>query len=107
MIYYSVLIIVLTALSGILFPGKEEASYSNFRLWEATGSVITYAYSPYLCTRLKLYILLGLLLVGVVGYTVIEYLEYKVKSDLTLKRKHGMFELVSTKENGKSGEIAD
>lgn len=97
----------MAALSGILFPGKEEASYSNFRLWEATGSVITYAYSPYLCTHLKLYILLGLLLVGVVGYTVIEYLEYKVKSDLTLKRKKGMFELVSTKENGKSGEIAD
>ncbi|GLV46098.1 uncharacterized protein CBL_01759 [Carabus blaptoides fortunei] len=40
----------INAMSGILFPGKE-ASYSNFRLWEATGSVITHAYSPYLCTR--------------------------------------------------------
>lgn len=61
------------ALSGLLFPGMEEAAYSNFRLWEATGSVIAYAYSPYLCTYIKLYILLGLLCLGLVGYCVIEF----------------------------------
>ncbi|GLV32405.1 uncharacterized protein CBL_00886 [Carabus blaptoides fortunei] len=37
----AVWLVQINAMSGILFPGKEEASYSNFRLWEATGSVIT------------------------------------------------------------------
>ncbi|GLV56212.1 uncharacterized protein CBL_21018 [Carabus blaptoides fortunei] len=87
-IAHAVWLVQINAMSGILFPGKEEVSYSNFQLWEATGSVITYAYSPYLCTRLKLYILLGLLLVGVTGYTVIEYLEYKVRTVLGACREH-------------------
>ncbi|XP_043269750.1 UNC93-like protein [Venturia canescens] len=65
-------LVQVNALSGILFPGMEEAAYSNFRLWEATGSVVAYAYSPYLCTYLKLYILLGLLGFGMVAYGVIE-----------------------------------
>ncbi|CAL7950379.1 unnamed protein product [Xylocopa violacea] len=51
-------LVQVNALSGLLFPGKEEAAYSNFRLWESTGSVITYAYSPYLCTHMKLYFLI-------------------------------------------------
>lgn len=60
-------------MSGIIFPGMEEAAYSNFRLWEATGSVIAYAYSPYLCTSTKLYFLMGVLFVGIVGYGIIEF----------------------------------
>lgn len=93
-------------MSGILFPGKEEASYSNFRLWEATGSVIAYAYSPYLCTYIKLYILLGLLLIGVTGYTAIEYNESKIKTEVTLKSNKCKFELVKTNDV-KSGEVAE
>ncbi|XP_063990437.1 UNC93-like protein [Diachasmimorpha longicaudata] len=65
-------LVQVNALSGILFPGMEEAAYSNFRLWEATGSVLAYAYSPYLCTSTKLYALLIILAVGVIGYTIIE-----------------------------------
>ncbi|KOB79338.1 putative UNC93A protein, partial [Operophtera brumata] len=34
----AVWLVQVNALSGILFPGDEEAAYSNFRLWEATGS---------------------------------------------------------------------
>ncbi|KAK0090079.1 hypothetical protein PV325_003534 [Microctonus aethiopoides] len=60
-------------LSGILFPGMEEAAYSNFRLWEATGSVVAYGYSPYLCTSTKLYVLIIILITGVVGYGIIEF----------------------------------
>lgn len=58
---------------GILFPGQEEAAFSNFRLWESTGSVITYVYSPYLCTYTKLYLLIGILCIGMVGYGIIEW----------------------------------
>lgn len=66
------IIFIISALSGILFPGMEEAAYSNFRLWEATGSVVAYAYSPYLCTSTKLYVLLVILMAGVIGYAIIE-----------------------------------
>lgn len=92
-----------TALYGILFPGKEEASYSNFRLWESTGSVITYAYSPYLCLDVKLYLLLGLLIIGAIGYTSVEFIEWKGKhAEPSLK---GEFKLVKSAE--KSGEVAE
>jgi hypothetical protein len=63
---------LITALCGLLFPGKEESGYANFKLWEATGSVLTYAYSPYLCTDMKLYILMGILCMGIVCYLIIE-----------------------------------
>ncbi|XP_057336752.1 UNC93-like protein isoform X1 [Microplitis mediator] len=66
-------LVQVNALSGILFPGMEEAAYSNFRLWEATGSVIAYSYSSYLCTSTKLYLLIGILIIGVVGYGIIEF----------------------------------
>ncbi|KAK0091593.1 hypothetical protein PV326_002979 [Microctonus aethiopoides] len=66
-------LVQVNALSGILFPGMEEAAYSNFRLWEATGSVVAYGYSPYLCTSTKLYVLIIILITGVVGYGIIEF----------------------------------
>ncbi|CAL1686100.1 unnamed protein product [Lasius platythorax] len=69
----SIWLVQINALSGILFPGQEEAAFSNFRLWESTGSVITYVYSPYLCTFTKLYLLIGILCAGMVGYGIIEW----------------------------------
>lgn len=83
------------ALSGLLFPGKEESGYSNFKLWEATGSVITYAYSPYLCTNIKLYILIGILCIGMLCYLIIE-LTGGVKKIVT--RVKPDFELVGSAE---------
>lgn len=94
-------------MSGILFPGKEEASYSNFRLWEASGSVIAYAYSPYLTTYIKLYVLLTILLIGVTGYTIIEYKEYKIKQTTIDKTQNCKFELVKNNGVPKSGEVAE
>ncbi|XP_063826088.1 UNC93-like protein [Ostrinia nubilalis] len=90
----AVWLVQVNALSGILFPGDEEAAYSNFRLWEATGSVLSYATAPYLCVRTRLLILLGLLLVGFSGYTTIELMEFKAKRKHHLERN---FELVAEK----------
>lgn len=92
-------------MSGLLFPGKEEAAYSNFRLWESTGSVITYAYSPYLCTNVKLYLLMGLLIIGAIGYTGVEYSQYKNRIEELEDPKKGKFELI--KNSSKTGEVAD
>ncbi|XP_068633420.1 UNC93-like protein [Battus philenor] len=90
----AVWLVQVNALSGILFPGDEEAAFSNFRLWESTGSVLSYASAPYLCVRTRLLILLGLLLVGFSGYTTIEIMEYKVKKSHHRERN---FELVAEK----------
>ncbi|KAI5631206.1 ion channel regulatory protein UNC-93 domain-containing protein [Phthorimaea operculella] len=92
----AVWLVQVNALSGILFPGDEEAAYSNFRLWEATGSVLAYATAPYLCVRTRLYILLGLLILGFTGYTTIELLEYKVKQ---AHQRERTFELIKKKED--------
>ncbi|XP_015512738.2 UNC93-like protein isoform X1 [Neodiprion lecontei] len=88
-------LVQVNALSGILFPGKEEAAYSNFRLWEATGSVLAYAYSPYLCTNIKLYILLAILCIGVTGYVIIIR---KGRASRTITDERKNFELVATRE---------
>ncbi|XP_023941462.1 UNC93-like protein [Bicyclus anynana] len=90
----AVWLVQVNALSGILFPGNEEAAYSNFRQWESTGSVLSYATVPYLCVRTRLYILLGFLLLGFSGYTTIELMEYRAKRRHHQERN---FELVAEK----------
>lgn len=57
----------VTAFYGILFPNHLIAGYSNFRLWESTGSVIGYIISSQLCTSTKLGILLCVLGIGSAG----------------------------------------
>ncbi|KAL1497818.1 hypothetical protein ABEB36_008713 [Hypothenemus hampei] len=96
-------LVQINSLYGILFPGKEEASYSNFRLWESTGSVITYIYSPYLCTDVKLYLLLGLLIIGASGYTAVEVIEWKGKRDGSNKKRQFKF----LKGSKKTEEISE
>jgi hypothetical protein len=72
-----VILCVFTAYCGILFPSREEAAYSNFRLWESLGFIIAYAYSMYLCATAKIYILLAFLVIGMAGYITIEWKERK------------------------------
>lgn len=68
---------VFTAYYGILFPSREEAAYSNFRLWESLGFIIAYAYSTTLCATVKIYIMLAFLAIGMAGYITIEWKEHK------------------------------
>ncbi|XP_057650927.1 UNC93-like protein isoform X1 [Diorhabda carinulata] len=97
-------LVQINSYSGILFPGKEEAAFSNFRLWESTGSVITYILSPYLCINIKIYLLILLLVFGVAGYTAVEYVHRKHMKEIDEDVKKEKFELVS---DVKSGEVAD
>lgn len=62
----------ILGLYGLLFRRNKEAAFSNYRLWESAGFVIAYAYSTTLCARMKLYVLLGNLILGVIGYIVVE-----------------------------------
>lgn len=61
-----------TAYYGILFPGSEEAAFSNFRMFEATGSVIAYSISPVLCTGTKLWMLAVLMFIGMAGFVSVD-----------------------------------
>ncbi|KAG1702353.1 UNC93-like protein [Nymphon striatum] len=62
----------LSSLYGVLFAKDEEAAFSNYRLWESLGYVMVSAYHNYFCMRVKLYILVSLLVVGMIGYAIIE-----------------------------------
>lgn len=61
----------ISAYYGILFRGKEEAAFSNFRLFESCGSVIAYSLSPIFCADTKLNAIFALMIVGIVGYVVL------------------------------------
>lgn len=56
----------------MLFRRNKEAAFSNYRLWESAGFVIAYAYSTTLCARMKLYVLFGNLVLGIIGYVIVE-----------------------------------
>ncbi|XP_019639319.1 PREDICTED: uncharacterized protein LOC109481218 [Branchiostoma belcheri] len=67
----------INALYGYLFRKNQEAGFSNYRLWESLGFVVAFAYSNFLCTDVKLYILLAVLVLGMMGYALVEYNERK------------------------------
>ncbi|MBN3271675.1 UN93A protein, partial [Polyodon spathula] len=65
------------ALYGVLFEEHKEAAFANYKLWESVGFVIAFGYSNYLCVDVKLYVVLAVLVVGMVLYGCVEYIEYK------------------------------
>ncbi|TMW50290.1 hypothetical protein DOY81_004642 [Sarcophaga bullata] len=81
--------VVINSFYGIIFPKNLVAGYSNFRLWKATGCVIGYAISSRLCTYLKLFILITVLLLGCTGYGICEYRFWKkqIYLDVMLSEK--------------------
>ena len=62
---------------GIIFKNNSEAAFSNYRMWESFGFIIAFAYSSFICTSIKLYILTSVLVIGMLGYLYIEYSRYK------------------------------
>ncbi|XP_013794921.1 protein unc-93 homolog A-like [Limulus polyphemus] len=63
----------INAFYGIIFKKNEEAAFSNYRLWESIGFSMAFAYSNYLCVDVKIYILIGFLVLGIIGYLAIEF----------------------------------
>jgi len=41
------------------------------------GFAIAFGYSTFLCVQVKLYIMLGMLITGIIGYLIIEFKEGK------------------------------
>ncbi|KAE8748708.1 hypothetical protein FOCC_FOCC004511, partial [Frankliniella occidentalis] len=69
----------VNGLYGTLFRRNKEAAFSNYRLWESAGFVVAYAYSTHLCARMKLYVMLSVLLIGICGYIIVEFLHMRKK----------------------------
>ncbi|NWX61196.1 UN93A protein, partial [Promerops cafer] len=65
------------AIYGILFEKNKEVAFANYRLWESVGFVIAFAYSTKLQVYIKMYILLSVLVLSMVTYGAVEYLEAK------------------------------
>lgn len=76
----------INGLYGLLFRRNKEAAFSNYRLWESAGFVIAYAYSTTLCARMKLYLLFGNLVLGVIGYVIVE-IRHRRKVNFPLNRR--------------------
>ncbi|XP_048582467.1 protein unc-93 homolog A [Nematostella vectensis] len=62
----------INALYGCYFPDNQEPAFSNYRLWESLGFVVAFAYASFICINVKLYILLAVLLLGMLGYLISE-----------------------------------
>ncbi|XP_019382287.1 PREDICTED: protein unc-93 homolog A [Gavialis gangeticus] len=65
------------ALYGVLFEKNKEAAFANYRLWESLGFVIAFGYSTFLQVYIKLYVILSVLVVSMVMYGIVEYMESK------------------------------
>ncbi|XP_015604435.1 UNC93-like protein [Cephus cinctus] len=72
----------VNGLYGTLFRRNKEAAFSNYRLWESAGFVVAYAYSTHLCARMKLYVMLTVLILGTIGYVVVELLHRRKQKRL-------------------------
>ncbi|UJR14080.1 hypothetical protein I4U23_001076 [Adineta vaga] len=73
----------INAFYGVLFVEKDEAAFSNYRLWESSGFVLFYIITPFIRIRIALIILLIFLTLGMCGYGITEYRlrKNKIKSN--------------------------
>ena len=70
------LLMLIVALYGVLFTGQEvTGGFSNYRLWESTGFLISYILQAQVCVDAKLWILISTLAIGMAGYLTVEYIE--------------------------------
>ena len=62
----------VSAFYGCIFKTESEAAFFNYRMWESIGFIIALAYSNFICTQVKIFIIMAVLLLGMAGYLLIE-----------------------------------
>jgi hypothetical protein len=68
----------INALYGVLFASDEEAAFSNYRLWESMGFLLAFITQALgVCVFPKIILTIVFLSLGMAGYFVVEFLEYK------------------------------
>lgn len=50
-----------------------DVAFQNFRMLQGFGAALAFSLSTFLCVSIKLYILIGLLIVSIVCYVLAEY----------------------------------
>ncbi|GFX26216.1 UNC93-like protein [Trichonephila clavipes] len=71
----------LPAFYGVLFKKDEEAAFGCYYVCNSMGWLIPFAISDYICTNVKIYILLTVSSCGILGYLVAERI-YTVRKNL-------------------------
>ena len=56
----------------MLFIEKREAAFAGLKMCQSMGAFLVFISAPYLCTALKIYIVMGSLTLAFVGYTTLE-----------------------------------
>ena len=63
----------------MLFANDEEAAFSNYRLWESAGFILAFILQTQVCILSKLYVLIGVITAGMIGYFLIEISQRRTK----------------------------
>lgn len=95
---------MMYAFYSIVFRENMEAAFSNFHLWSTLGSTLTYAWSHSFCVDVKIYIMMGIVSVGVVCYLITElhmFFTQKKPSEKTDQLDTDM----QRKDNSYKGEV--
>ena len=69
-------------------------------MWESLGFTIAFVYSTFLCTSVKLYVLISVLVVGMTGYCIVEYIIHKSNKDVKTESDQMKKEDVKVVANG-------
>lgn len=67
------------AVFGVLFSDHQEAAFACYRMFQAIGLALAFGYSHFLCVATKVYIMGGVLIVGLVLYAAIEFRLHQLK----------------------------
>merc|ERR1711936_1566305 len=79
----------INALYGVLFENDEEAAFSNYRLWESAGFILTFILQNHVCIYSKLWFVVVVLGTGMVGYLIIEANEWAKNKRRKLRENGG------------------
>eukprot|EP00096_Caligus_rogercresseyi_P002815 TRINITY_DN1512_c1_g1_i1.p1 TRINITY_DN1512_c1_g1~~TRINITY_DN1512_c1_g1_i1.p1 ORF type:complete len:461 (+),score=77.14 TRINITY_DN1512_c1_g1_i1:3453-4835(+) len=74
----------INAFYGVMFEGDEEPAFSNYRLWESLGFITAYILQDTVCVHTKVWVLVGVLSAGIIGYTIIEIIIKLRKKDVNM-----------------------
>ncbi|KAF8793240.1 UNC93-like protein like [Argiope bruennichi] len=75
----------IPAFYGVLFKKDEEAAFGCYYVCSSMGWLIPFTISDYICTSVKIYILLTVSTLGILGYMVTERIYSKTKNQISLR----------------------
>ncbi|KAF8793239.1 uncharacterized protein LOC129969394 [Argiope bruennichi] len=75
----------IPAFYGVLFKKDEEAAFGCYYVCNSMGWLIPFTISDYICTSVKIYILLTVSTLGILGYLITERIYFKRKNQIGLR----------------------